>query len=75
MKIENKIENGYSVYTFTTRKVKYEILTTDGKVFTVYTKRGGYGYGLPTPPRVMKISEMLDGSNKTLKGFAQIVAA
>lgn len=76
MVIKQELVGGKSVFTFTARKTGYSIIEAESSIYgdnayTVYTQRGRY----PTPPRVMTLAEMLAGSNQTLKGFAQVVAA
>jgi hypothetical protein len=65
-------------YTFTNRGIEYTIIDDShlyGEgMFCVYTNRLNHGsHG--TPPRLITLDQMLSGSNKTLRGFAQIISA
>ena len=68
----NKTESdGYTIYKFDNRGVAYDVLTTDGIEFIVYSRKKSLTGR--TAPAVMNLSEMAKRS-KALKHLAMLIA-
>ena len=66
-------ENGYTVYKFCANNTDYDVLTQDGKEFTVYSSRRGCA-AFPGIKVYASLEEMAQRS-KALANLAALIAA
>ena len=65
----------YTTYSFVSRKVNYEVVTTDNKEFSVWSNRfGGAGFGRGTLTVYRSIEE-LAARSQAFKHLAILIAA
>ena len=73
IQINQTIEHGYTVYKFEANNTSYEILTTDGIAFDVWSKRNNCGFDA-----VLKcynqLTELAQRS-KALNNFSKLIQA
>lgn len=66
-------DSGYTVYSFTANNTAYEVMTTDGKTFTVYSRR--LNFRRCSPPQCYDSLAHLASRSKALKNLAALIAA
>lgn len=66
-------ESGFTVYTFDANNTAYEVLTTDGIEFTVYSRRLAFKHG--TPPTVYDSLADMAKRSKALANLAKLITA
>ena len=71
MQINQKLDNGYTVYTFTANNTDYEVLTRNGVQFDVYSSRKGLTGR--TPPKCYDSLEELAKRSKVFKHLALLI--
>ena len=73
IQINTKIENGYTIYTFEANNTKYDVITRDGKEFTVYSKRKNCGFD--TAVKVYYSLTELAARSKAFFNFSKLIEA
>lgn len=73
IQVKQTQDSGYTIYSFEANNTTYEVLTSDGVEFTVYSSRNGLTGR--TPPKVYgSLAEMAKRS-KALENLAALIAA
>lgn len=72
IQVKQTQDSGYTVYSFEANNTTYEVLTSDGAEFTVYSSRNGLTGR--TAPKVYTLPEMAKRS-KALANLAALIAA
>lgn len=66
-------DSGYTVYKFDANNTAYEVLSTDGIEFTVYSRR--HAFRRVSPPTVYDSLADMAKRSKALANLAQLIAA
>ena len=72
LNINKTHERGYTVYGFEANNTDYDVLTEDGKTFTVYSSNKSRS-GLPAPKVYDSLSDLAKRS-KTFEALAAFIA-